>query len=619
MKSYLIILFFFFALNGLAQQSELLIPKEAVSVFSVNNINLLQKISLDELVKYEFMEEVQQELFDGSTAGKTLKESGIDFNQKLNVFNGKSEKYEVTGITFGVKNQTQLFEVFDDYQKVESDYTGVEMYVSYFNRIAIKGKSAILFRISPIMYTVDEMTDSIWYARGNDYPWSDDNFNELWEELDELENEETIEELEAPLEETFDETNIEDENPEMKSYYELRDSVELALQNELLENFCRNLFSKGENLVGNSAAFKEQLTHTSEGIFFSDNSRNFSSESGFTYMKRWYPKLYDDLQELYTGNIMLGDLYIKDDAIEMKLDARYGEKLGSIYQELTSAKLDKNIFKYVHEDNTAFFSYTVNLREAYEQAYDVITPILGNAENSQISMNLLILELLDEFLNKDAIFNTYKGGMFGTYSGIKKIKTKKLIFDYNEDTFEYTEQEVEAEEDLPIFTLGFSTDRSDIPERILNHMTHLTDACRNMGDYFIYDNAFLGAAPLYLITKNDLFILTNDEDLALNHANGYNSNTLSKSLSKKAAKSGAVYAYTDLGKAIERLPREIFSDQENAIIDVVRGKTGEVELTSTSTTNEGTTFNLTYKFNGKYENTGTYILDLINSLYVVSK
>ena len=83
MKSTLFSLLLIFSSQVIGQESELLIPKEAVSVFSINNVNLLQKISLDDLVKYEFMEEVQQELFDGSTSGKTLKESGIDFNQKL--------------------------------------------------------------------------------------------------------------------------------------------------------------------------------------------------------------------------------------------------------------------------------------------------------------------------------------------------------------------------------------------------------------------------------------------------------------------------------------------------------------------------------------------------------
>ena len=56
----------------------------------------------------------------------------------------------------------------------ESDYAGVDFYESYFNRIAIRGNSAIVFRVEPSFYEIEEMTDSIWYARGNDYRYYDD-------------------------------------------------------------------------------------------------------------------------------------------------------------------------------------------------------------------------------------------------------------------------------------------------------------------------------------------------------------------------------------------------------------------------------------------------------------
>ena len=101
MKIKFIFTFLLFTTVLFGQNSENLVPKDAASVFSINNINLFQKISLDELVKYEFMEEVQQELFDGSTSGKTLKESGFDFDQKFNVFYGNGDDYEVSGFTFG--------------------------------------------------------------------------------------------------------------------------------------------------------------------------------------------------------------------------------------------------------------------------------------------------------------------------------------------------------------------------------------------------------------------------------------------------------------------------------------------------------------------------------------
>ena len=93
MKKILFVCSFFGLSTVLAQKSEDLVPSEAITVFSLNNIQLLQKISMDQLVQYDFMEELQQELFDGSTNNKTIKDSGLDFDQKISrwlQFRGKS-------------------------------------------------------------------------------------------------------------------------------------------------------------------------------------------------------------------------------------------------------------------------------------------------------------------------------------------------------------------------------------------------------------------------------------------------------------------------------------------------------------------------------------------------
>lgn len=618
------VLFLVLGLQARSQKSEDLIPVQAVSVFSVNNVTLLQKISLDDLVKYEFMEEVQQELFDGSTSGKTLKDSGIDFDQKLNVFTGKTPEYEISGLSFGVSDMNQLFEVFDDYVPIDSDYPEIQFYQSYFNRIAVKGSSGILFRITPNMRIVDEITDSIWYARGNDYPWYDEQYEELYNELEEIQEEEyefmdemeTEENTLTPVEDNFP---VADDDPTVKTYFELRDSVEMAIQGIYLKEFCDELFIRKSNLIGISPEFKQQLQRDSEGVFYSDNSRNFRDDSEFWYLRTIYPALYTDIQELYSGNIMLGDLTIGDEGIDLHLSSNYSEQLGSVYTKLTDTKFDKNLTKYIHKDNSAFFTYNVNLREAYEQMYNVITPILEGSDEPTVAANLLLIDLLNEYIDKDALFNTYKGSMFGTYSGIQTIKTKKVVFDYNEDTWEYIERVEEAEEDMPVFTLGISTGNNEFVEKILTRVARLNDRVTKQGDYWVVENGVLNAAPLYFVLKNDLFIITNNEDLAKNNSGGYGKNSISKSMVKKAKKSGAVYAYLDLGKAIESLPRGLFDDRENAVLDVVRGKRGEVELSSSETSATKTDFHLTYRFDGSIENSGTYILDLINSLYVVSK
>jgi len=595
-----------------SQTSEYLIPKDAVTVFSINNISLLQKVSVDELITYDFMEEVHQELFDGSTTGKTLKDLGLDFDQKLNVFYGKGIKNELSGFCFGVKSKEQLFTVFDDFELIHKDFHGAQVYGSFFNNLIIRDKAALLIRVEPTMEFIDQMTDSIWYSRGNESPFGflpqQDDLDDgaiLDEEIYEENNEQTV----------FPEAS---EDPNVKNYYELRDSVQLIIQREQLDVLLHELLEKKQNLIVSDSRFAEQIQHNSEGVFYMDNSRNLEKASGLWYFQTILPTLYQDIQELYTGNIILGDMYLKNNAVEFVLDARYGEKLGLIYKEMNDSRFDKNVLKYIPQSSTGYFTYNVNLRKAYEKAYEVIMPILMDEKNAQISMNVLTIELLNEYINKDALFGTYKGSMFGFFNGIKKIKTKKIEFFYNEETFEYGEREAEAEEDMPIFTLGISIDRDDIPEKIMKHLSRLTSKIKNMGDYWRMDNAILDAAPAFLINKNGLLILTNDEDLAVNHSEGYGKEKLAKINVKKAKKSGFMYGAVDIAETLNRFPTDILNPRQNEMIQSLKGKSGKLELTSSETTINHTSFDIKYVYEGK-ESSAKHLLDLLNTIYVVSK
>lgn len=623
MKLFIAITGVFFSLQVVAQNSEDYIPRDAVTVFSINNITLLQKISMDELVQYEFMEEVQSELFDGSTSGKTLKDSGIDFEQKLNVFYGKGIDHEVSGFTFGIKNKAQLFIVFDDFDKIESKIPGVEYYTSLSNHLIIKGNIGVLMRVEPLEEKIVTYTDSLWYSRGNTSPWDEyiDDSEQVDEENDILEEEEFDSEKMDTIS-VSEETNYNfpdaTENPNEKNYNELKDSVLTIFQKRYLDEICKDLFVKGNNLKKEDPVFANQLTHKTEGIFYMDNSRNFKKGQSFWYLQSVFPSLFEEVNELYTGNVMLGDFVINANSIELKLESNYGPELGSIYQKLNDSKFDKSILKYIHESSPAHFTYNVNLREAYEQSYKVIIPILEKQKDARLSNTLLTVKLLNEFINKDALFDTYKGSMFGTFNGIKKVKTKKIEFQYDED-YNYTEKVVEGEEDMPLFVFGLSTDRPDIPNLILDHISHLTSQCKDYGSYWKFENAILESVPLYIINKNGLLIFTNDEDLAINHSDGYGSSSLSGKIVKKIKKSGFMYAYVDWSKTIEKLPREMFTSEQNDILDAMREKTGVMELLSSKTTDRKTTFEVVYNYSDQSGNSGKYILDLVNSIYVLLK
>ena len=206
MKNFLILFLCLVSLVSFGQTSDDLIPKEAVTVFGINNTSLLKKISMDSLIQYEFMEEVQAEMFDGSADNKTLKDAGFDFNQKLHVFNGKTNDYEVSGFTFGISNLKDLLLVFDDFEKVKSPIAGIDYYNSYFNHLIIKGKAGLVLRVDPSYEKIKLVTDSIWIKRGNGY---------FFDDKDKKEEEDGDEEAEDPLNKILKDGELEADDSEI--------------------------------------------------------------------------------------------------------------------------------------------------------------------------------------------------------------------------------------------------------------------------------------------------------------------------------------------------------------------------------------------------------------------
>lgn len=634
MKTLSFVLFFYATINSVsAQKSEDFIPVDAVTVFSINNFELLQKISLDDLVKYEFMQEVQQELFDGSTSGKTIKESGLDFGQKLNIYYGLNKEYEISGFSFGVSNINQLFAAFDDFEKMKSPISGVDFYSSYFNHLIIKNDVGVLLRVEPQNEAVEKIADSIWSARGfgyyDRYNYYDRSYENGYDEMPPLilEEEVATEEAEKDVFDVEDQiVEIEDGDEyyeeandlTIKNYFELKDSIYAELNNQYLMKVANELFVEGKNLRKADKVFADQVNHSVEGTFYLDNSRNMQKSQPFWYYQQIMPTLAEEISNIYGDNKMVGDLSINDNSIQAEMTANYGDALGSIYKEMNDTKFDKNVTKYIHKDNAAYFTYNVDLGKAYDQTYEILMPILRNEKSRYAAGSVMTIEVLHAFLDREVIFNTYKGSMFGTFNGVKNVPVRKLEYDWDED-FNYTEVETFEDTEVPIFTLGFSTKRNDIPNTFMQQMAKLNSEWENHGKYWKIENAMLNSLPIYVINSGGLFILTNDENLAVNNPDGYGADKISRKQIRKTKKSGFMYGEVDWSRAIDNMPREFMSSEQIDMLMSLQAKTGNMVLTSSITSLNQTDISLSYDFNESYENPGKYLLDMVNSLYILMK
>ena len=604
-KSFLIILVLSLSSIGHSQQSENIVPKEASTVFSINNINLLKKISLNDLVKYDFMEEIHQELFDGSTEGKTLKDAGMDFDQRLNVFYGKNDELEVSGFSFGVSNKLALFEVFDDFEASGLISNSAEKYSSFFNTLIIENNAALLIRVEPRDQFVTDITDSIWYARDNENPFGSELELDLMEEPQEF------------YEEDMHKLYSSDYDME-KNYWEIRDSILYDLQVKNLDDVLTDLFLNKNSLYTKDSRFAKQVSRSSEGVFYLDNSRNITNEQGLWYFQTMYPIMNDDLKELYQENVMLGDLRIDSNEINFTVNANYGDELGSIYSEMNNNKINKKFLKYIPDDSPAYVVYNIDLRKAYEKAYDIVLPILKNQKNVEMVMNLLAIQLLDQLVDKKSFFDAYKGGMFASFNGVEKVKVKQIEYVYDEENFDYSEIETESDEEIPVFTIGIASQRPDLFEMILEDLSRLSSRIQKKEGYWIVEDAILDATPVYLICNKNTFIISNNRKLVESNIDGYGSKSLSAKKIKSLKKSGVVYASIDLDETFQKFPIDFLDERQKRVIDRMKVNSGRIELTSGYSELDHTQYKMSYSFE-QGGDSGKQFLDMINSLFIFSK
>lgn len=604
-KSFLVVFLLSLCFIGYTQQSENIVPKEASTVFSINNINLLKKISLNDLVKYDFMEEIHQELFDGSTEGKTLKDAGMDFDQRLNVFYGKNDQLEVSGFSFGVSNKLALFEVFDDFEADGLISNSVEKYSSFFNTLIIENNAALLIRVEPRDQFVTDITDSIWYARGNENPFGSELEFDLMEEPQEF------------YEEDMHKLYSSDFDME-KNYWEIRDSILYDLQVKYLDDVLTDLFLNKNSLYSEDPRFAKQVSRSSEGVFYLDNSRNITNEQGLWYFQTMYPIMNDDLKELYQENVMLGDLRIDSNEINFTVNANYGQELGSIYSEMNNNKINKKFLKYIPDNSPAYVVYNIDIKKAYEKAYDIVLPILKSQKNIEMVMNIMAIQLLDQLVDKKSFFGVYKGGMFASFNGVEKVKVNQVEYVYDEENFDYSEIEIESEEEIPVFTIGFASQRPDLFEIILEDLSRLSSRIQKKEGYWVVEDAILDATPVYLICNKNTFIISNNRMLVESNLEGYGAKSLSGKKIKRIKKSGVLYASVDLDETFQKIPFDFLDERQKNVIDRMKGKSGRIELTSGNSELDHTKYKMTYSFE-QGGDSGKQFLDIINSLYIFSK
>ena len=196
--------------------------------------------------------------------------------------------------------------------------------------------------------------------------------------------------------------------------------------------------------------------------------------------------------------------------------------------------------------------------------------------------------------------------------------TKKIEYNWNDENFEYTEIETESEEDIPVFTLGFASERTDLCELVLSDLSRLTSRIEKKEGYWMIKDAIFDAAPLYVVCTDEVLLLSNDTYLIDEHIDGYGREAISKKDLKRIKKSGVLYANMDLDQSINQFPQAFLDERQKKVLNDLKNNSGRIEISSNYSELTKTDYSLLYNFEST-SSQATQFLDMINAMFILAK
>ncbi len=316
----------------------------------------------------------------------------------------------------------------------------------------------------------------------------------------------------------------------------------------------------------------------------------------------------------YGGNFLRGygnvnaRLYMGKEQIrltgEMGLDA---EKAAS-YAKICDHKLNKKFLKYINADSLiGFMSYAFDT-EAY--MYEMPKLLSGAYSYRYNEEMALVTDLVNVMLDEKAIAKVIKGDALFLLTNLKERQVTYQSYEYNEETFEYKDTVKTKTETLPDFLCMFSSDDTQLIERLLQYGIRKGKIVLGSGIYSIEQT---GKNPfsLHLLIKDGIvFIGSSLQDISQIQDGSFKGNA-DKQHKELLAKNNFTMFFSpkSLGK---KLPGELGETGEE--MTKILGAAGNVYITSAGIKDGYISMDMTADVPKEKENALKYFLDFMEDM-----
>src|SRR5690554_483679 len=615
-----------------------LIPDSVYFVMEVDLGKVIKSVPIEDINKFEVIRNNLSHLTDLTEDIKDIAQLGVDFNSKLIAFTSENEKSRSTTVILPIIDRNKFIQFFDDIDQlilkknnpiIKDDFV-ISVRSNECIITSVEWKNSYLSMKTKNLFEEKDwkLPDNYYYLYGYDYiDYGDDFYDDIYYEESIYEEEyaedavESYEDNEEEVVEESDEDVYYEDDEEVKEreleirFQEVMDSIKEVEKMQFTSKHLAFFDNPKNNLLANDPIFRKMSSEVSDAKLYYNPSMNPEINKELIYQPfgNFLHKEFNDFRQFAYLNFT-------SEGIKVDWKLKSSEKLGKVINKAASDKLNRKLLKYVPDYAQGFAIYNINSFGAYEQLKETYLPILDASEDGRELLGAAIWSTIDEFINMEAITSLYPPQLLMTYGGLKEVELNKVSYDYDEETFQYTEVDTTYMEKIPMVSFVLANERAYLLEKYFKAIMKLEEGLieKNKNYYTVLEDPAGIGMPYYVAIRNDIIIVTNDKNTVENHLDGFNNNTFDRAVNKKMKKAKMLYAHLDLSQVTNDIVA-LGLNKSDDFIKRFEDKTAKIHFEVASIDKDQINFSLSMETNKKYKNGAYFLFELINELYLMNK
>ncbi|MCH2021047.1 MAG: DUF4836 family protein [Saprospiraceae bacterium] len=262
-------------------------------------------------------------------------------------------------------------------------------------------------------------------------------------------------------------------------------------------------------------------------------------------------ELYESIID-FVGDIKIGGNGFLNDGKGLFLMEMYSnDALTRVLQETYNQKLNKDFFKYLNNENLMGM-YTMAMNpEGLMRSYSAeIYKVLEKTKEGTLITN--VLDIIDIFIDEEEIYSLLKGDLLMAFTDIITINKVSTDFEYNEKTDKWDEVQKTSKEVMPLMVMMMSYGNEENLMKFIKLASNAGLISKKTDGVWTIGGAKeeIGV-DVFVIVKDGVFMLTNDESVPKNLGSGYAKEKQMNAKDIKDVSTHVQYGFIDIDKLAE--------------------------------------------------------------------